>query len=439
MRLFDSTELSLPEIAFRICGELPVGTVEQREVVRQIVDDVRVRGDEALIEHIRRFDCPTLTLEQLRVTEAEFAQARQAITPKYRRALERAAANIRRYHDKQRPQDALDLSQPGLVTGFRFTPIRRVAIYVPGASAPFPSSVLMTAIPAQVAGVPELVMTTPAQRSGEVHPAILAAADMLGVHTVFKMGGAYAVAALAFGTESVPRVDKIAGPGNPYTNLAKQMVYGCVGIDGLYGPSEVVVVADGSADPALVAADLLSQAEHGADSVVVLVTPSRDLVAAVQAEIEEQLRPLSRQSTARECLAAGGALVQTRDLREAVELVNLLAPEHLQVNVEQPFALLAEIQNTGCILLGAHTPVAVGDYIAGPSHVLPTGRTARFCSGLGVADFGKRTSFIHASADWLAQIEADLAELASFEGFDAHLRAAQLRGLGTRDSGPGSG
>lgn len=393
--------------------------------VQQIMEDVRARGDEALLAYTERFD--GVRPDPLAVTEEEFAAAEAAVAPELRAVLGRAAANIEAFHRRQVRQDLVTFGEDGVVLGQRFTPIARAGLYVPGGTASYPSSVLMNAIPARLAGVGEIVMTTPPQRDGTVAPLILVASRLAGVTRVIRAGGAQAVAALAFGTEQVPRVDKITGPGNIYVATAKRLVFGQVSIDMVAGPSEILVLADASADPVAAAADLLSQAEHDRLSSAVLVTDSPDLADAVEAELARQLPLLPRQDICRASLRARGKILVSRDMDEALDAANRIAPEHLELMVRDPFALLPRVQNAGSVFLGHHTPEALGDYLAGPNHVLPTGGTARFSSPLSVDDFVKKTQFLYYTADALRRVKDDVAALAEAEGLRAHARSVGVR------------
>lgn len=427
MRILTTRRRTAAEVANQLIAPFLAEGAEQEAVVRQIVEDVRTGGDEALLAYTRRFDCPDMTAERLPVTEEEMARATAVAGQGFVEAVTSAAEHVRTYHEKQRPADWFDLRQLGTVLGQKYTPIQRVGIHVPGFTAAYPSSLIMTAVPAQVAGVEEIVLVTPAGKDGSVHPATLATAQALGLKRVIKVGGAQAIAALAYGTTTVPRVDKIFGPGSIWVMLAKKMVYGVVGIDGLYGPSEVVIVADEHAEPRLLAADLLAQAEHGTDSPAILVTPARSLVEPVQTELSRQVQRLNRKAIAWEAIESRGAIVITRNLDEAIEVVNELAPEHVQICTDSPFSWLPKVRNAGCICVGGSSPVTMGDYVIGPSHVLPTGRTARFSSGLGTADFCKRSSVIYTSPEALSDHLSIVRALASLEGLDGHIRAIQAR------------
>ena len=395
------------------------------EVVDAIIADVRARGDAALRDYALRFD--GARLEELEVSAQEMDQALADADPYFLDTLRMAAANIEAFHRRQLRDNFVMTEQDGVILGQKYTPVERAGVYVPGGTAAYPSTVLMDVIPARVAGVPEIVMTTPAGRDGRVDPAILAAAAVAGVTRIFKAGGAQAVAALAYGTESVPAVDKIVGPGNIYVATAKRKVYGKVGIDMIAGPSEILVLADGGCSPAWVAADLLSQAEHDRLASPVLVTDSEALALAVQAEVEAQLDALPRRDIARASVETGGKIILCGSLDQAVDVCNIIAPEHLELCVEDPFALLGRIKNAGSIFLGRNVPEALGDYFAGPNHTLPTSGTARFSSPLGVDDFVKRSSFIYYTREALGRVKDRIAGFAEAEGLHAHARSVTIR------------
>lgn len=400
---------------------------EVHRSVEAILSLVRERGDAALLELTERFDGVKLRAAELAVTADEIAVARATVDEKVVRALSYAAERIEAFHRRTLPRSWWMEDDNGSLLGQQVRPLDRVGVYVPGGRAAYPSTVLMTAIPAKVAGVREIVLVSPPAGDKSVHPAVLVAAEIAGVTEVYRVGGAQAVAALAFGTEAIRRVDKIVGPGNIYVALAKRRVFGQVGIDMVAGPSEVVVVADQGARPEWVAADLSAQAEHDPMARAVLLTPSASLIEGVARALERQLASLPRRDIARAALQANGALVLTRDLEEAVALANALAPEHLELQVEDPFRWLSLVKHAGAIFLGRDTPEVVGDYVAGPSHVLPTGGTARAASGLGVEDFMKRSSLIHYSPRGLREAWPHLSALARVEGLEAHGEAARLR------------
>ena len=393
--------------------------------VAGIIRTVREQGDRALYEYARRFDGAELSA--LSVTEGELEAALARVEPEFLAVLREAADNIRAYHAKQKRESFVMTQRDGVILGQRILPLARVGIYVPGGTASYPSTVLMNAIPAQIAGVEDIVMVTPPGRDGAVSPAILAAAQVAGVTRIFKCGGAQAIAALAYGTESVPQVDKIVGPGGVFVAAAKRKVFGQVDIDMIAGPSEILVVADGKSDPAWVAADLLSQAEHDAHAAAVLVTDSRPLAEAVQNEVERQLTDLPRRDIAQKSLEANGKILVTKDLAAAMEAANRIAPEHLELCVDDPFALLPLVKNAGSVFLGRHTPEALGDYFAGPNHTLPTSGTARFSSPLSVDDFVKKTQFIYYTREALADAAPRIADFAEREGLHGHARSALSR------------
>ncbi len=396
----------------------------EREIVCQIIADVRRRGDEALKELTARFDGAALT--ELRVSAAEMEAAAAAVAPDLAEALREAKKNIESFHRRQVAASWWD-SGPGRLVGQRIRPLRSVGAYIPGGSAAYPSSVLMTVLPAKVAGVEEIYLCTPPAADGSVPPLTLLAAREAGAAAVFKVGGAQAVAALAHGTETIPAVPKIVGPGNIYVTLAKRELYGRVGIDLLAGPSEIVVVADESAVPAYVAADLLSQAEHDALACPVLITTSAALAEQVREELRGQLRELPRGEIARRALKEQGAALLVGTLAEAWEAVNALAPEHLELQVADPWSHLHAIESAGAIFIGSHSPEPLGDYWAGSNHVLPTGGTARYASPLGVEDFVRRTHLLYYSAAALAEAAPQIERLARAEGLEAHARAAAIR------------
>jgi histidinol dehydrogenase len=400
--------------------------------VASILAAVRAGGDAAVLDYTEQFDGIRVPASGLAVSDREFATAQEALGPRPVAALEYAAARIERFHRASLPASWSLRDEHGSRLGQEIRPLGRVGIYVPGGRAAYPSTVLMTAIPARVAGVPEIVLVSPPGRDGSLNAAVLVAARLAGVTEAYRVGGAQAVAALAYGTETIRRVDKIVGPGNIYVALAKARVFGDVGIDMLAGPSEILVVADETADPGFVAADLLAQAEHDPMARSVLLTPSARLVDDVARELEVQLARLPRRGIASQALAGHGALVITASVDEALELANALAPEHLELQVADPEAALARVKNAGAVFLGRATPEVVGDYVAGPNHVLPTGGTARFASALGTEDFIKRLSVINYSSDGLADAWPHLLELSRLEQLDGHGAAVEIRMAGGR-------
>ena len=411
-------------------SELLIRSVDKSGVtaaVREILEDVERRGDEALWEYTRRFD--KAEIDALEVTAGELDAALAGLDGEFRRVLERAADNIRAFHRRELEQlGGFRMELPGGgYLGMKVTPMEKVGLCIPGRTAAYPSTVLMTAIPARLAGCSELVMISPPGPDGKQPDAILAAARIAGVDRIFRLGGAQGVAALAFGSETVPKVDKIVGPGSAYVAEGKRQVYGRVDIDSIAGPSEILVVADGMSDPVFVAADLLSQAEHDVLSAAVLITDSPALAEAVQREVERQLAALPRESIARPSIENNGKIILTEDLLTAVEAANALAPEHLELCVEDPAPFLERVTNAGSVFLGRYCPEALGDYLAGPNHTLPTGGGARFSSPLGVYDFVKRTQYSFYTADELADVSADIARFALQEGLEGHARSALVR------------
>lgn len=400
---------------------------ELEDAVRAIIAAVRDQGDAAVLDATKKFDRAELTATQLRVTPEEIEEAYRKVPAEALESLRLARDRIYAFHERQRLQSWFQLGNDREVIGQIYRPLERVGIYVPGGTAAYPSSVLMNALPAKAAGVREIIMVTPPRPDGTISPLVLVAAAESGVTAVFKAGGVQGIAALAYGTETIPKVDKIVGPGNIYVTVAKRLVFGLVDIDMLAGPSEIVVIADDSADPRFVAADLLSQAEHDTRAAAVLITPVEQFALRVKEEVEEQLASLPRQEIARESLESYGAAVVTKDLREAVELANELAPEHLELCVREPFSWLGAIRNAGAVFLGHYASEPVGDYFAGPNHVLPTGGTARFFSPLSVEDFMKRTSVIYGTADTIGEWGKHIVRLAEEEGLHAHARAVSLR------------
>ncbi|RAV02780.1 histidinol dehydrogenase [Paenibacillus sp. YN15] len=417
----------MPAEEFAISREVEYGSPEQNEAVKAIIEGVRTQGDAALRRYSEEFD--RAKVDSFRLTEEEIQGAYRQVEPEFVEAIRAAAVRIRAFHEKQKRETWMDLQPDGTMLGQVYRPLKRVGLYVPGGKAAYPSSVLMNAIPAQVAGVPEIAIVTPPATAGVegVNPYILVAAAEAGVQEIYRVGGAQAVAALAYGTEQIPAVDKIVGPGNIYVALAKRYVYGVVDIDSIAGPSEIIVLADDTADPAYVAADLLSQAEHDEMASAVLVTPSVALAQAAAVELERQLALLPRREIAGKSLADYGAILTVGSLEEGIAVVNRMAPEHLEVIVEEPFRYLGKIENAGAIFLGPYSSESVGDYFAGPNHVLPTNGTARFSSALSVDDFVKKSSVIYYSKEALLRDAAQISALARFEGLQAHARAVEIR------------
>ena len=420
IRIYEYSQVDPAEIFQR---ETPISRVE--EPVSAILADVKARGDAAVLEYTARFD--RCQLDSLAVTAEEIEEAFDQVEPEFLEVLRKAAENIRTFHSAQVRQSLVLTPKNGVVLGQRITPIERVGLYVPGGTAAYPSPVLMDAIPAKIAGCDMIVMATPPGEDGKINPAILAAAKIAGVTDIFKMGGAQAVAALAYGTESVPKVDKIVGPGNAFVAEAKKQVFGMVAIDMIAGPSEILVLADGKSDPRAVAADMLSQAEHDRNATAVLVTESMALAQAVQAELEKQLEALPRRDIARASVDNNGMIIVAENLTVGIDVANKLAPEHLELMVDDPFSYLDAIRNAGSVFLGRSCPEALGDYFAGPNHTLPTSGTARFSSPLGVDDFVKKSQFIYYTPDALNAVAGDVAKFARKEGLEAHARSALVR------------
>lgn len=400
-------------------------TADVSDIVSEIIRDVRRRGDEALLEYTQKFDKASLT--SLQVTEEEFQQALDSVEPEFLSVLKHAAANITKFHSRQKRNSFILNDRDGVILGQKIIPIQRAGLYVPGGTAAYPSTVLMDALPAKIAGVEEVVMVTPPNAQGKVNPIILAAAWIAGVDRIYKVGGAQAIAALAYGTESIPRVDKIVGPGNAFVAEAKKQVYGMVSIDMIAGPSEILIVSDGKTDPRHAAADLLSQAEHDKLASAVLVTDSMELALAVQAELEVQLPKLERFEIARASIDNNGKIIVADNLNQAIDIANEIAPEHLELCVEQPFDYLSKVRHAGSVFLGRNCPEALGDYLAGPNHTLPTSGTARFSSPLSVDDFVKKMQYTYFTQEALAEVAQDVAFFARAEGLTGHARSAVIR------------
>ena len=395
------------------------------DTVKEIIEQVKLRGDAALFEYCERFD--RVNLDSLEVTSGEIDEAFDLVEPEFIEILREAKENIYAFHSRQVRNSFLINDNEGVVIGQKVIPIEKVGLYVPGGTAAYPSSVLMNAVPAKIAGCSQIVMVTPPSANGKVNPAILAAAKVAGVDRIFKVGGAQAVAALAYGTESVPAVDKIVGPGNAFVAEAKKQVFGRVAIDMIAGPSEILVIADGTCEARYVAADLLSQAEHDKNATAVLVTDSRELANRVAIEIDIQIEQLSRREIARASIDNNGKIIITDSTDEAIEVANGLAPEHLEICVDEPFKYLDRIRNAGSIFMGKYCPEALGDYFAGPNHTLPTSGTARFSSPLSVDDFVKKTQFSYFTEEALGRVAKKVEFFANKEGLGAHARSAIIR------------
>ncbi len=424
---FDSTSDDFWPALEKLLAWEGVSDDKVNTIVREILAAVRQRGDEAVLEYTNRFDRMSVSsMAELEIAPARLQQALEVISVEQREALELSAARVRSYHEHQKQDSWSYTEADGTLLGQQVTPLERAGLYVPGGKAAYPSSVLMNAIPAKVAGVSELIMVVPTP-DGEVNELVLAAAAVAGVDRVFAIGGAQAVAALAYGTETVPQVDKIVGPGNIFVATAKGMVFGTVGIDMIAGPSEILVVCDGKTDPDWIAMDLFSQAEHDEDAQSILVSPDAAFLDKVAASIDKLLPTMERSTIITTSLQERGALIKVKDMDEAVAVANFIAPEHLELSVEDPLAIAPQIRHAGAIFMGRYTAEALGDYCAGPNHVLPTSRTARFSSPLGVYDFQKRSSLIMCSADGASVLGNTASKMARGEGLTAHARSAEYR------------
>lgn len=420
IKILDYKELKDKSV---IASPKPINDVS--ETVRDIIATVRERGDAALYEYEARFDKVALT--SLAVSAEEIEEALSLVEADFLAVIRKAAENIREFHSKQLRQGFEMRRGEGIVLGQRITPIERVGLYVPGGTAAYPSTVLMDSIPAKIAGCPKVVMVTPPGKDGKVNPVILAAASVAGVDEIYKVGGAQAIAALAYGTESVPKVDKIVGPGNAFVAEAKKQVFGMVSIDMIAGPSEILVVADGGSDPRFVAADMLSQAEHDRNASAVLVTDSPSLAKGVQGAIEALLEGMARRDIARASIDNNGKIILVEDIETGIDVANAIAPEHLELCVEEPFSYLPKVKHAGSVFLGRNCPEAIGDYYAGMNHTLPTCGTARFSSPLSVDDFIKKTQYAYYSADALAEVAEEVALFARKEGLTGHAKSATIR------------
>ena len=420
IRITKLGEVSNEEIFARVVPEVDVSSI-----VRDIIADVRANGDDALLKYCKKFDKAELT--SLEVADDEVNEALAEIEPEFLQVLKEAAENIQAFHSRQVRNSFILTEKPGVVMGQKILPIEKVGLYVPGGTAAYPSTVLMDAIPAKIAGCKEIVIVTPPSSTGKIPAAILAAAKIAGVDRIFKVGGAQAVAALAYGTQSVPKVDKIVGPGNAFVAEAKRQVFGMVSIDMIAGPSEILIVADKTCNPAYVAADLLSQAEHDKLASAVLVTDSHQLALAVQQEVSKQLELLPRKEIAETSIENNGKIIITDNIMQAIDVSNALAPEHLELCVDNPFDYLDAIRHAGSIFLGKHCPEALGDYLAGPNHTLPTSGTARFSSPLSVDDFVKKSQYTYFTKDALRSVSGSIAAFAEKEGLHAHGRSATIR------------
>ncbi len=426
MRIVKLTDETRADILSTLLKRSPNQYTEYEETVAQIVEDVRQKGDEALFDYTQKFDHITLTPDNVRVTDEEISQAYREVDPELLKVIRSALDNIRSYHEKQRRYSWFDSKENGIMLGQKITPLQRVGVYVPGGKAVYPSSVLMNVVPAKVAGVSQIVMTTPC-RDGKVSPNTLVAAHEAGVDVIYKVGGAQAVAALAHGTKTIPRVDKIVGPGNIFVALAKKAVYGFVGIDSIAGPSEITVLADETANPRYVAADLLSQAEHDELASAILVTTSPELAEAVTEEVKGFLKELSRADIIRKSLEQYGFVLLVNSLEEGVQVVDQIAPEHLEIVTKNPFDTMTRVHNAGAMFLGSWSSEPLGDYFAGPNHILPTNGTARFFSPLSVDDFVKKSSIVYYSEEALREVHTQIETFAKAEELTAHANSVAVR------------
>ncbi|MBQ4220016.1 MAG: histidinol dehydrogenase [Butyrivibrio sp.] len=427
MRTLKLTEETQSELLGNLLNRNPGSYTEYENIVNDIIDNVRKNGDKAVFEYTLKFDKSELNASNIRVTEDEIKEAYKELDPKFVEVMKKSADNIRVFHEKQKRNSWIDTREDGSILGQRILPIEISGVYVPGGKAAYPSSVLMNVVPAKVAGVERIVMCTPPGKDGKVNPGTLVAADIAGVTEVYKVGGAQAIAAMAFGTESIPKVDKITGPGNIFVALAKKACFGHVSIDSIAGPSEILVVADETANARYVAADLLSQAEHDELASAILVTTSEKLANDVSAEIEGFLKELSRTDIIKKSLDNYGYIFIADDMDAAVDAANAIASEHLEIITKDPYEVMTKIKNAGAIFLGAYSSEPLGDYFAGPNHILPTNRTARFFSPLNVDDFMKKTSIISYSRDALSKVHEDIELFAKEEGLTAHANSIAVR------------
>jgi histidinol dehydrogenase len=427
MRIIKLDEQSKQNILADLLKRDPNNYSKYESTVREIVEDVRARKDEALSEYTKKFDQADINASNIRVTEAEIEEALTQVDPELLEVMKRSMKNIRAYHEKQKRYSWFDSKPDGTILGQKITPLASVGVYVPGGKAAYPSSVLMNIVPAEVAGVPKIVMVTPPGKDGKVNPVTLIAAHLAGATEVYKVGGAQAIAALAFGTESIPRVNKIVGPGNIFVALAKKAVYGHVSIDSIAGPSEILVLADDSANPRYVAADLLSQAEHDELASAILVTTSMELAQKVSAEVDGFVKDLSRKEILEKSLENYGYILVTDTLEEAIATANDIASEHLEIVTRNPFEVMTKIQNAGAIFLGEYSSEPLGDYFAGPNHVLPTNGTAKFFSPLSVDDYIKKSSIIYYSKEALEPVHKDIEAFAEAEHLTAHANSIRVR------------
>lgn len=427
MRIVRLTKETTKNILENMLKRSPAQYKQQEEAVDAIVQEIRARKDEALFEYTERFDHARLDHSSVEVSKEELEAAYGQVDPALTEVIRKALVNIREYHEKQRQNSWFNTTPQGTMLGQKITPMERVGVYVPGGKAVYPSSVLMNIVPAKVAGVEEIIMTTPCNAGGHVNPAVLVAACEAGADRIFKVGGAQAIAAMAYGTESIPKVDKIVGPGNIYVALAKKAVYGNVSIDSIAGPSEILVLADGAANPRYVAADLLSQAEHDELASAILITTSEELARRVSEEVDVFLQTLSRRTIIEKSLENFGYILVAENTEEAIEAANAIASEHLEIVMENPFEVMTKIKNAGAIFLGEYSCEPLGDYFAGPNHILPTNGTSKFFSPLSVDDFVKKSSIIYYSREALQRIHRDIEQFAACEQLTAHANSIAVR------------
>lgn len=426
MRIFKTGEKGFDRYLSAMEQRIAEDPLHLERDVRSILGDVKKRGDRALLYHTERFDRVRLLSSQMEVEKKEIKEAHRSLPRDFLKTLEKASDRIRTFHELSKKREAVKWVEAGIRIEQVVRPLDRVGIYVPGGKASYPSTVLMAAIPAKVAGVKEIIITTPPHPEG-ISPAVLVSADLAGVDRIFRVGGVQAIGALAYGTETIPKVDKIVGPGNQYVAIAKRLVYGAVDLDMVAGPSEIVIIADGQTPAAFVAADLISQAEHDEMALSILITPSEAFAKEVEEELEKQLRTLKREQIARKSLGKRGAMLIVKDLEQAVELANRIAPEHLELCVKNPRRLAKSVRHAGAVFLGPHTPEAIGDYLAGPNHILPTAGTARYASALGVMDFQKGINLMQFNEKALRQFERDVKRFTEWEGLEGHYRSVEKR------------
>lgn len=427
MKTIKLDEQGIADILENMLKRSPANYDEYEDVVKEILSDVKRHGDKAIFEYTKRFDKATLDATTVRVTEDEIVDAYSQVSPRLIEIIQNSCENIRVFHEKQKMNSWFDTEKPGTMVGQKVTPLQKVGVYVPGGKAVYPSSVLMNVIPAIVAGVEEIVMVTPCNKDGEIASSVLVAANEAGVNEIYKIGGAQAIAALAYGTKSIPKVDKIVGPGNIYVALAKRAVYGLVSIDSIAGPSEILVLADQTANPKFVAADMLSQAEHDELASAILVTDSEELASKVAKEIKVFTDKLSRKAIIEKSLEQFGYIIVTKNLSEAIDVANEIASEHLEIMTANPFEVMTKIKNAGAIFIGPYSSEPLGDYMAGPNHVLPTNGTAKFFSPLSVDDFVKKSSIIYYSKEALADVHEEIEYFAQAEQLTAHANSIAVR------------